>query len=97
MSLPNFSFEGLLSSSKSGALGLSTGGSREFDDQRKKMGLDFDLRKTCAKFILKYYLKSGGQKHPKRPLLGMPDLSEKVDDFGEKKVILKKKKKLVKN
>jgi hypothetical protein len=52
--LPNFSFESLLSSSKSGghagASGLSTGGSREFDNQRKKFGLDFDLRKTCAKF-----------------------------------------------
>jgi hypothetical protein len=52
--MPNFSSETLLSSSKSagqaGALGLSTGGSRGADDQRKKMGLDFDLRKTCTKF-----------------------------------------------
>jgi hypothetical protein len=27
--------------------------SREFDDQRKNMGLDFELRKTCAKFYPK--------------------------------------------
>jgi hypothetical protein len=40
VSLQNFSSETFLSSSKSGdqvgALRLSTGGSREFDDQRKK-------------------------------------------------------------
>jgi hypothetical protein len=40
ISLPNFSSETLLSSSKSagqaGPLGLSTGGSRGADDQRKK-------------------------------------------------------------
>jgi hypothetical protein len=62
MSLPNFSFEGLLSSSKSGgqagALGLSTGGSRGADDQRKKMGLNFDLTKTCAKFHPKILTRS---------------------------------------
>jgi hypothetical protein len=27
-----------------------TGGSRSAEDQRKKSGLDFDLRKTCTKF-----------------------------------------------
>jgi hypothetical protein len=56
-SLRNFSSETLPSSSKSGGqagpLGGSTGGSREFDNQRKKMGLDFDLTKTFAKFYSK--------------------------------------------
>ncbi len=53
ISLPNSSFEALLSSSRSGgqagALGLFTGGSKGADDQRKKMGLDFDLTKACTK------------------------------------------------
>ncbi len=49
--------ESLLSSSKSAgqarSLGVSTGGSRGAGDQTKKMGLDFDLRKACAKFYIK--------------------------------------------
>jgi hypothetical protein len=52
--MPSFSSEGLLSSSKSGGqagpLGLSIGGSRGADDQRKILGLDVDLTKTCTKF-----------------------------------------------
>jgi hypothetical protein len=42
---------------KPGPLGGSTGGCRGADDQRKKLGLDFGLTKTCIpSFIQKYWL-----------------------------------------
>jgi hypothetical protein len=73
-SLQNFRFETLLSSSKSagqaGPLGLSRGGFRGADDQRKKMGLVFDLRKRCAKF------------HPKILTLSASNLGAKNTQKG---------------
>jgi hypothetical protein len=74
ISLPNFSSETLLSSSKSssqaGVSGLSTDGSRGADDQRKNMSLDFDLRKTCAKFYLKILTLSASNLRAKNTQKG---------------------------
>jgi hypothetical protein len=78
MSLQNFSSETLSSSSKSGShagpLSVSTGSSRGADDQRKKLGLDFGLRITCAKFhpkILTLSVSNPGA--PKKQLLDKAD------------------------
>jgi hypothetical protein len=77
-SQPNFSFEGLLSSSKSrgqaGALGDSTDGSRGADDKkdRSRFRPNEDVYQVSSKNIDSKCLKSGGQKRLKGPLLDMP-------------------------
>jgi hypothetical protein len=48
--------------------------SRGTDDQRKKMGLVFDLTKTCAKFHPKILTLSASNLGAKNTQMGMPGL-----------------------
>jgi hypothetical protein len=59
---------------------------RATDDQRKKLGPDFDLRKICAKFHQKILIPSvsnpGARNPPKKTLLDMAAFKNNQISFG---------------